>query len=298
MIYEYIEHHTNILPENRLIHKSNIEFKLKFLEDLFNASIGGWPQEQRETMKFQIDPSDSLSPEARAFPGGLYRIIFPIRIVHELESLVYQGDVSLQDEDSFETRIILIALMLCLSHEMIHCARGHLDEDLNCSKSEEMDADFMGGGLIWGWQKNQPKLLSKYGFGSVEDIAYEMGYAALSLCLLFQKYHDECDGYHLPRQRLFSFLAGFTNPIRQIHGDLQAVNITKIQELGINKAKTTFNKGEFSVFISKIFEDERNLDDYNEALSCTQEKLDINIEKWHKFSFLLKPIKHLLNKQK
>ncbi|MBF4318349.1 hypothetical protein EAY30_26110, partial [Vibrio anguillarum] len=98
MIYEYIEHHTNILPENRLIHKSNIEFKLKFLEDLFNASIGGWPQEQRETMKFQIDPSDSLSPEARAFPGGLYRIIFPIRIVHELESLVYQGDVSLQDE--------------------------------------------------------------------------------------------------------------------------------------------------------------------------------------------------------
>ncbi|MBF4317723.1 hypothetical protein EAY30_22825, partial [Vibrio anguillarum] len=166
------------------------------------------------------------------------------------------------------------------------------------SKSEEMDADFMGGGLIWGWQKNQPKLLSKYGFGSVEDIAYEMGYAALSLCLLFQKYHDECDGYHLPRQRLFSFLAGFTNPIRQIHGDLQAGNITKIQELGINKAKTTFNKGEFSVFISKIFEDERNLDDYNEALSCTQEKLDINIEKWHKFSFLLKPIKHLLNKQK
>lgn len=298
MIYEFLSNQIAVPGDKTDIYQSNIGFKLELIEKLFQLSISHWPAEQKNSMRFQIDSGDTVSPVARAFPGGSYRIIFPVRIVYELDGMIFREDVRKHDKKSFESRVIIIALMLCLSHELVHCVRGHLDEDLKSSKSEETDADFMAGGALWGWINNQPELLALHGFGDEVQTAYEVGYAATCLCVLFQKYHNKEDGYHLPHQRLLTFNAGYMNPIRQSQGDLVAIEIGKKQETGINGAKDFLSSNGLSEYVHHLFDNENNKEDYFEVIDETQKKRDKDIDIWHRASFLLKPIKHLLRKDK
>jgi len=154
--------------------------------------------------------------------------------------------------------------MLCLSHELIHCLRGHLDKDLNSSKSEETDADLMAGNSIWGWIINQPKLLGKYGFSDVEHGAYEMGYASTVLCALFQKYHKSGDGYHLPHQRMLMFNAGYMNLTLQESGKVIASKIWENQENGISGARLMLESNGFGDYVCQLFENKDNQKDYFE----------------------------------
>ncbi|MFH7566538.1 hypothetical protein [Oceanimonas smirnovii] len=298
MIYEFLSNQISISTQETDTYESNIEFKLKFVEELFTSSVAGWPEKQRNTMRFQVDSGDSVSPVVRAFPGGSYRIIFPVKMVFELESIIFGKEVQSHEKDSFETRIVLIALILCLYHELLHCLRGHLDEDLSSSKSEETDADFMAGGSLWGCINNQSSLLAQHGFGDVQQTAYEIGYASTILCVLFQKYHSEGDGYHLPHQRLLTLIAGYMNPILQKHGDYAALIVGRLQESGINDAKEFLKTSEYSVYVDKLFDNESNQKDYFEVIGETQKKRDKDIDIWHRASFLLEPIRHLLSKNK
>lgn len=298
MIYEFLSNQISVSTQDIDTYKSNIEFKLKFVEKLFESSVAGWPEEQKIAMRFQIDSGDSISPVARAFPGGSYRIIFPVKMAFELENIIFGKSVKNHEHGSRKTRIVLIALILCLYHELLHCLRGHLDEDLSSRKSEETDADFMAGGALWGCINNQSSLLAQYGFGDVQQTAYEMGYASTVLCVLFQKYHSEDDGYHLPHQRLLTLKAGYMNPILQKHGDHAALEVGRLQDSGTEDAKEFLKLSQYSVYVDKLIGSENNQKDYFELIGQTQRKRDRDIDIWHSASFLLEPIRNLLSKFK
>ena len=296
MIIDFLNRQKGVSVDELNVREANIKFKLEFLENLFHISIAKWPEKQKETMKFQIDFSDSLTPEARAFPGGLYRIIFPVRMVYEFEQIVYGQKITAQRQESEETRIVLIGLMLCLSHEMIHCLRGHLDNGVGSIKSEETDADFMAGGAVWGWIKNQRSFLKPYGFLDEVQGAYEMGYASTILTSLFQKYHVEDDGYHLPRQRLLTLMAGYMNPVMQTQGHLAAIKIGQRQEAGVSAAKLLLSERGFDIHLQSMFNNPDNNSDYDEVMGKTNDRRDKDIDEWHRASFLLEPIKNILSK--
>jgi len=93
MIYDFLNNQIDVSVDKIDIFESNIRFKLDFIEELFLVSIKDWPNKQKNTMHFQVDYGESISPVARAFPGGLYRIVFPVRIVYELDNFVFGLDV-------------------------------------------------------------------------------------------------------------------------------------------------------------------------------------------------------------
>ncbi|RTE86568.1 hypothetical protein [Aliidiomarina sp. B3213] len=296
MIFDFLNRQKGISVDELNVREDNMKFKLEFLKNLFYLSIKTWPEKQKETIKFQVDFGDSLTPVARAFPGGLYRIIFPVRMLYELEQVVYGPGIKKHRKKSEETRVVLICLMLCLAHEMIHCVRGHLDNDVDSIKSEETDADFMAGGMVWGWIHNQLSFLKPYGFLDEEQGGYEMGYASTVLTSLFQKYHFEDDGYHLPRQRLLTFMAGYINPVKQTQGNLAARKIGQLQEAGVSAAKLLLSERGFDIHLQSMFDNPDNDSDYYEVMGKTNNRRDEDINEWHRASFLLEPIKKLLFK--
>jgi hypothetical protein len=289
IIENYLTNETSLSEEDRKKFCAQIEQRWKLLQSLFGVFVTMLPDHQKDTAHLQLVETDDISPEARAFPGMLYRIRFPIKLLLEIECTFSAPEFSKLCED-LKNRIVNIALMLCLGHEMIHCSRGHLDEDVQHIKSEESDADFMAGGLVWGWSINQAPILRQHGFSPSNDIAYEVGFASAVLCALFQKLLVEGNDYHLPHQRMLSFLGGYANPISRASSSQNIIGICQTIERGVEDAREQLRHGSLSIVSETMFCDTRNRGDYEELIGPTQKALDANVPKWHSSSFLLSSI--------
>lgn len=79
-----------------------------------------------------------------------YRISIPISFVAKLLAITpTRGDLPPKDQSDYLIASTLIAVLAAFGHELNHVFAGHLVTQ--SSLGQETHADFIGGGLLWGW---------------------------------------------------------------------------------------------------------------------------------------------------